>query len=206
MHFNKLLFSAAWCLLAGACGIPLQTGASNVPLMEMPPIPPGAPALQSSPTRSTIMQAVFRLSFRGSPGYEDEDYIFLLNPDRIIINEPAVSDYPGRVDQVVPALIFKNIGESLCREKYRPAFDPRTAYNQACGTLVDRTADLFILDYTFRSRGVDGVEVVYRSRVRMQRQALTCQAQLISFQRTFRNIPGMFVAPSAIVSSSCRGL
>jgi hypothetical protein len=46
---------------------------------------------------ATAMDATFILEFSGSPGAENDGFVFFINPDRIVIVEPSLSDNPGGV-------------------------------------------------------------------------------------------------------------
>jgi hypothetical protein len=154
---------------------------------------------------ATVMDASFTLVFAGVSGSENDGFDFFIDPDRIIINEPSLSDHPGK-ETTYQALMLTSIGEWKCRDKHNPAFDPSVTYNQACARLMSRTANSFVMEHVFRSILADRSEVVWRYSASAQRTGIICQARLISYHRTYRNMPGVFRSPAAITRQSCRAL
>jgi hypothetical protein len=155
-------------------------------------------------TPSAPYDANFTLRFNGVSGEENDGFRFFILPDRIVIDEPTLSDDPGR-ESTIQSLMLSNVGEWQCREKNSPAYNPGIAYERACGELISRTQSAFVMEHTVYIRNTDGSETRWQYRVSAQAAGVTCRVQLLSYQRTYRNMPGVFMSPAS-GQQSCRAI
>ena len=186
---------ATCCLLLFACSPATTTT-----------VPYGIPSARDSgaaASESPMFEATFVLTFEGASQVTNADYLFLVQPDTVVVVEPVLQDSPTQTMQ--KAILLTLPGEWKCKDKSNPASRPGTYY-KLCARLISRAGNSFVLDEVFVDSGAaafPGSDETYTSTVSVQVQGRVCHAQLVSYQRSFANSAGVFYRPSSIRRTSC---